>query len=309
MARSMKQQLTYVVRNNSAFGQSKHSDKGKGKSGVRHDGRSYSYATFNARLDTAKQFGGWITQNHPDLEMANKLTKDHINNFLAEKAETCTNDTLKSYASNLRALVKEVESTYKCELEIKSRDIITPFVERDPVRTIPFNEKDFEDLRKTYEKDSTGDKALALEKATGARAEELVTIRKEDIIIEKDRAIVHISNGKGGRERDVIVKDAASTRKLIDIRNITRDGERICPIKVDSLHKSLERHMKAMGIKEYYKDTSVHAMRKMWAQEEYDRCRREGMSKLETIKYVNIQLGHGAERDVALLGRYVHNIH
>ena len=309
MARSMVQQLTYPIRKTTAFGESKHSDKGQGSKGVRHDGRSYSYGTFKGRLDTAKQFGSYMERQHPEIKLAREITRDHINDFLITKAETCRNDTLRTYSSNLRSLCKEIDKTYHCKLGIKERDIVTPTVEREPIRTVAMDKEDFARLRESYTTDSLGDRALALERACGGRCEELVTIKGKDIFIEHDRAIVHIEQGKGGRERDVYVKDKDSIRELAHIKEITRDNERVCPIKKDSLHRSLERHMKDIGIKHKYPNTSVHAMRKEWAQRIYDQCRAEGMSKLQAIQYVNDQLGHGKDRDVLLLGRYVQNMH
>ena len=103
------------------------------------------------------------------------------------------------------------------------------------------------------------------------------------------------------------MKDINEIEKLDRIRCETPPGGRICPIKVDSLHRNIERHMKSVGIKERYKYTSVHAMRKEWAQRTYDNYRKDH-SKLQAIKYTNEQLGHGADRDVVLLERYC-NVH
>lgn len=298
----MKQQLTYAVRQSSAIGQSKHADKGMGREGVRHDGRSYSYAALNGRLDTAKNFAGFMQREYPEITKAVNIKVEHINSFLTEKAMTVNNDTLKTYASNLRSLVKEVEKCYHTNLQIKKNDIITPKVEREPWRTHPMSAPDIERLHGSFKSGSTGDRAMILSHATGARAEEICTIRKEDIHINGDTAMVRIT-GKGGRTREVYVRDTSEIVKLNEIRANTPPGGRICPIKVDSLHRSVERHMKDIGINEQYKYTSIHAMRKEWAQRTYDNY-RQNHSKLETIKFVNVQLGHGADRDVVLLERY-----
>lgn len=300
--RSMKQQLTYAVRQSSAIGQSKHADKGLGKNGVRHDGRSYSYASLNGKLDTAKNFAGFMQREFPEVTRAIDIQAKHINAFLQEKAATVNNDTLKTYASNLRNIAKEIGNCYHTDLHIKKNDIITPVVDRQPWRTHPMSAPDIQRLHECFKVGSTGDRAMILSHATGARAEEICTIRREDIHIKGDTASVTIT-GKGGRTREVLVRDAAEIAKLNQIRLQTPQGGRICPIKVQSLHRSVERHMETVGIKDQYKYTSIHAMRKEWAQRTYDNY-RQTHSKLKTIKYVNEQLGHGADRDVLLLGRY-----
>lgn len=300
--RSMKQQLTHAVRQSSAIGQSKHADKGLGRKGVRHDGRSYSYAALNGRLDTAKNFAGFLQREYPEIKRAVDIKAEHVNAFLTEKAATVNNDTLKTYASNLRSIVKEIGNCYHTDLHIKKNDIVTPIVDREPWRTCPMEASDIKRLHESFKPGSTGDRAMILSHATGARAEEICTIKREDIHIKGDTASVTIT-GKGGRTREVHVEDVREIAKLNEIRLQTPPGGRICPIKVDSLHRNVERHMKAIEIKDRYKYTSIHAMRKEWAQRTYDKY-RQNHSKLETIKYVNVQLGHGADRDVVLLGRY-----
>lgn len=304
--RSIKQQLTYAVRQSEAIGQSKHADKGLGKNGIRHDGRSYSYKALRGRLDVAKNFAGFLQREYPEIRKAVDIKAEHINAFLTEKAATVTNDTLRTYASNLRAITKEIENCYHANLHIKKNDIVTPSVDREPWRTCAMEAKDIARLHASYKPGSVGDRALILSHATGARAEEICTIRREDIQIKGNEAEVKIK-GKGGRTRIVNVKDSSEIEKLNRIRCETPPGGRICPIKVDSLHRNIERHMKSVGIKERYKYTSVHAMRKEWAQRTYDNYRKDH-SKLQAIKYTNEQLGHGADRDVVLLERYC-NVH
>lgn len=308
--RSMKQQLTYAVRSNTAIGQSKHSEKSKGKGmkGAHHDGRSYSYSTLNSRLDTAKQFGNWMKNSHPEIEMARDISADHVNEFLREKAETCRSATLESYASNLRALSREVNKTYHCQ-SYNPVEINTPSSEKEASRTMPMQHKDIERLKSSFKTDSVGHRAICMEQATGARVEGLTKLTAGDIrILSRDRAEVYIHGEKGGRNRTVDVVGEEHVRELDHIKEIIPEKERICPVKPDSLNKAFNRHLKQLGLKDKYELTSTHAMRKEWAQRTYDRY-RENHSKLESVKYTNKQLGHGAERDQVLLDRYVANVH
>lgn len=308
--RNIRQQLTYAVRNNTAFGESKHAEKGKGlgMKSVIHDGRSYSYCTFNARLDTAKQFSRWINNNYPDIKMAREITSEHANEFLIDKAKTCRNATLESYASNLRALAKEINTTYKGS-KIDSDEIKTVLGTKTPSRTVTMHTDDFRALKDSFKADSLGHRALCLEEATGARVEGLTKLTPNDITILSDtRANVYIHGEKGGRNRTVEVYGAKHVQELQHIKDIVPSGQRICGVKPDSLNRSFNRHLNKLGLKTKYELTSVHSMRKAWAQKIYDRYRLTH-SKLETVKYVNVQLGHGAERDQILLDRYVADCH
>lgn len=306
--RSMTNQLSYAVGKNKAIGQSKHADKGNGKDGVRHDGRSYSWQTHNARLDTAKQFGKWMGAKHPEIERAIEIKAEHINEFLEDKRKTCRQATLESYTSNLRTLTKMIDKTYHMLEPIRERDIITPITQLTPSRTIPMAENDMRLLQNSLKQGSTAYRAMTLERATGARVEGLSKIEGRDIqILSEERAIVQIRGEKGGRDRNVDVFGKMHVQALQELKRAYPD-ERICPIKPDSINKALNRALSRLNLKKKYELTSVHSMRKAWAQERYD-LYREHHSKWQTIRYVNEQLGHGAERDVALLARYVTDIH
>lgn len=305
--RNMRAQLGHVVRETTAYGQSKHSEKGKGaKGGVHHDGRSYSYSTTNARLDTAKQFGKWMEVAHPEIERATNIRASHINEFLEMKSATCRAATLESYASNLRAITKEIETVYhrtRCDIN----EIITPASPLDKARTMEMERPDIEKLHKSFKADSLGWRAISLEIACGARVEGLTKLTPGDIsIISPDFAQISIHGEKGGRDRVVDVRGSQNIERLERIKDTIPERERICPVKPQSLNRSICRHLQELGLKEKYPLTSVHAMRKAWAQNTYDQY-RQTHTKLETVQYVNEQLGHSAERDQALLDRYVGN--
>lgn len=304
--RPLKHQLEYAVTANKAIGQSKHADKGQGKNGVRHDGRSYSYRAAEARIKLAKQFGEYMRDVYPEIKLAKDIKAEHINNFLKTKSG-CSEYTLMTYASNLRSIVKAVEKTYHVDLNIKKNDIKVPEEQKTAVRTREMDEKDILRVHASFIPKSNGDRAMTISRCCGARAEEIVTLRKRDIYTKGDDLYIHLK-GKGGRERDVRVVDKDQGRRLLELTEYMEDDQRVVPIKVDSIEKSLTRHLKSVGLKDKYENTGFHAMRKTWAQQVYDDYRKDH-TKQQSIEYVNEQLGHGAERDVALLGRYVHNMH
>lgn len=305
--RGIANQLSYAVGQNKAMGQSKYS----ANKDVRHDGRSYSYAAHNKKLDIAKNFGHWMRDNHPEVTKAIDIKAEHMNEYLKKKAETCRPATLRLYASDLRSISKCVSRTFgRSAIKNPKIDIVTPTNDRQPSRTMAMDSKDIDKIQAHLRPDSNADRALKLERATGARVEGLTHIRPIDIHIHNENsASVYIYGEKGGRNRTVQVYGKEHIKNLSHLKELQTVPERpIVAIKKDGINRAFNRVMHQIGIKGKYELTSVHAMRKEWAQRTYDYY-RETHTKLDSIRYTNQQLGHGAERDVDLLGKYVANIH
>ena len=305
MSHNLRQQITHAVRESRAYGQAKHDAPAH----VRHDGRTYSYNSFNNRLDVAKAFGTFMQSEHPEVRYARDLTPAHANEFLsAAAARGVADSTLDAYRSTLGAIYRECGREYGTRTpergEIHVPERTAPVA---PVRTVAMREEHIEQLRDSYRPYSTGRNAVDIAHACGARVEGISKLRGSDIHERADGSVyVHLTE-KGGRQRDVDVLDPADRDRMRDLRD--RYGtDRVCPARPESIDRSLSRHLHDLGIRDLYRDTTVHAIRKAWAQRTYDTYRQDH-SKLEAIKYVNEQLGHSAERDVALLAHYVEDIH
>ncbi len=303
--KNMHQQLSYAVGNCKAIGQKKHN----APKDVKHDGRSYSYSAHNARMETAKQFGRWMERTHPEIVMAKDIKEEHINQWLQEKAKSCRNDTLQSYASNMRCISKMVGKTFGSSL-VDPNMIITPHNESKAARTVPMAAEHIQALQASYKdgSDSSAYRAIQLAHATGARVSEVVKLKASNITFKANgTATVSIIGGKGGRNRVVDVKDKQDVANLMQLCKEQPVG-RFVPAAAESVNRSINRHLQQLELKSNYSHTSVHAIRKEWAQRMYDQYRLDH-NKYAAIRYVNEQLGHGADRDVKLLSRYVANIH
>ena len=305
--RSLSNQLSYAVSKNKAIGQSKYS----ASKADRHDGRSYSYASHNQKVDVAKNFGRWMRENHPEITRAIDITAEHANEYLKEKADSCRPATLQTYAADLRSIARCINNTYgSTAIDHPRIDIVVPSTDRLPSRTVAMTSRDMDRIQQHLRPDSNADRALKLERATGARVEGLTHVRQMDIkIYSEEKASVFIHAEKGGRDRTVDVYGKEHVENLIHLRGLQPEPERqIISISKDSINRAFNRIMHQIGIKSKYELTSVHAMRKEWAQRTYDRYRADH-TKLDSIIYTNQQLGHGGDRDVDLLSRYVANIH
>ena len=90
-----------------------------------------------------------------------------------------------------------------------------------------------------------------------------------------------------------------SVQALTQIRDSVQNPyDRIVPIQSESINKAINRTMDRCNMQEYKEHkTSVHSMRKAFAQREYDRYKSEGLEPKQAWDRVSEQLGHGKNRD------------
>jgi len=315
MSVSLKNQVLHAISRSKSFGTDKHALKGKGQAyRGNKEGRIYSYASFNARKDVAKNFCNYMKNNYPNVKQASQLTAEHSQAFLNYCAtQGCNTDTLKSYKSQLNGIEKNINNAYKCNTNISEAK--TPTGSTSKIRCNPMKQEHVNALKNSYKPYSTGYNALTLSEATGARNEEICHIQNRDIIIHSvNYATVHIADGKGGRNRDIKVRNPEHVKNLQLLKNHlgANPTARPCPVARKSLLNNLERHMKSthtikgVSIKSEYKNQEFHSIRKMFAQEQYNMCRTQGMSKEDSFRYVSEQLGHN-RIDSDLMNRYISN--
>lgn len=317
--KNLKAQMLYAVKSsfignehqNGGYGSSKHSDLASGSV----NGKVYSWSSYHSRVDIACQLSSYLKQNYPEIREVKDLTKEAVESFLLSKAATCTTETLDCYRSNIASLGENLNRTYRsCHLDLRV-DKISGTIANQETRCKPMEASHITELKNSFKSGSTGWKAVTLAEAAGLRASEIVRVKSRDIQIVNSRlAVISVYKGKGGRNRDVQIHDAKAVSALIDLKESTPENERLVPVKHESIQKSINRHMKRLegseghSLKEDYKFSGFHSIRKEWAQREFDRCRESGMSRQEALDYTSKQLGHGKDRDLATLQRYISNI-
>lgn len=317
--KNLKAQLNYVVkscfqgndRQNGGYGSSKHSDKVTGQK----NGKIYSWSSFHARQDTACQFAGFVRENYPDVKEAKQLTPEMAEAFLLSKAATCTTETLDCYRSNLASLGENINRTYSsAHVSLAVSKVVGTNAGQES-RCKAMSDKHIAMLQDSYRPGTTGHTAVTLAAATGCRASELVRLKNENIEIKNSNfATVFVKSGKGGRDRTIQITEPSAVASLSIIKSSTAPGATVLSCKAGSVQKSINRHLSKLkdedgnSLKAQYSHTSVHAIRKNWAQKEYDRY-RENHTRQESLDYVSAQLGHGDDRDLATLQRYIANIY
>lgn len=317
--KNLKAQLQYAInscfkgneKHSGGYGASKHSDMATGQK----NGKIYSWSTYHARVDTACQFATYVRENYPDVKNANQLTSEMAESFLLSKAGSCTTETIDTYRSNLASLGQNINRTYaSAKVDLRVSKVVGTTANTES-RCKPMASSDIAALRDSYRQGSTGYKAVTIAEHTGCRASEIVKLTSNNIQIQSENtATVFIAQGKGNRSRTIKITDPNAVKALADIKASSTEGERLVPCKTGSIQKSINRHMTKLSgssggsMKSQFGCTGFHAIRKNFAQREFDKY-RENHTRQESLDYVSSQLGHGAGRDLATLQRYISNIH
>ena len=317
--KNLKAQLNYAIQTsfkgnsqtNGGFGANKHSDMATGQK----NGKIYSWSSYHSRVDVACQLASFVKTNYPEIKNANQLTSEIAEAFILSKAPTCTTETLDCYRSNLASLGENINRTFKTasvDLKVQKVAGTTANIES---RCKAMSSSDIKALKDSYRPGSTGHTAVTLAEATGCRASELVRLQGKSIEIQSSNsATVFVKGGKGNRDRTIKISDPSSVSALAEIKATVADDQRILNCKSGNIQKSINRHMQKLtnaegkSLKSEYQNTGFHAIRKNFAQKEYDRY-RETHTRQEALDHVSSQLGHGEGRDLATLQRYIANIY
>ena len=314
--KNLKAQLNYAVQScfkgngkiNGGFGASKHSAEQK-------NGKIFSWSSYHSRVDVACLFASYVREHYPEVREARQLTQEMAESFLLSKASTCTTETLDCYRSNLSSLGDNINRTYSsAHVDLKVSKVVGTTANQE-TRCKAMTDTHLTALRNSYRPGSSGHTAVTLAAVAGCRASENVRLKSEHIEVKSSSlATVFIRGGKGNRDRTIQIRDQQGIAQLATIKASAKEGERIVNCKVGSIQKSLNRHMSKLSgsnggsMKSEYQHTGIHAIRKNFAQKEYDR-HRENHTRQESLDYVSQQLGHGAGRDLATLQRYIANIY
>lgn len=297
--KTLQQQLFNAIDSNFNPGSDKHSikkEKGIGGTDI------FSYADKNALKDFAKNFSNFIKIEEPGLKMVKNLNPEIAQKFIDQKAaDGCSLKTLEQYKSKFNKIERLINHRYGTA-EVSLSTTIPTDVDDNKLRDIAMDKSHLDAYFKFCEATNSKSLApLAIEMASrfGLRVAETCKIMPMDLRGET----LHIHESKGGRSRDILIskEDAAWLKSVFESHE---KDKRFITIKEDSVNKHLARVFEKLGIEDYKNaKTGVHSIRKMVAQEYYDKC-RETMSNDEALKKTSVFLGHGEDRK-NLMASYV----
>ena len=104
--RSLKYQFLCAINKNFSEGMDKHSDK---RNGIRNTGKIYSYSDRKNLVDLSANFSNWMKENHSDVKLVKDVNSSHVQEFLNQKAQDCSSETLKNYVSRFKKLEKQIK--------------------------------------------------------------------------------------------------------------------------------------------------------------------------------------------------------
>ncbi|MGL5477892.1 MAG: tyrosine-type recombinase/integrase [Clostridium sp.] len=305
MGRNIKYQLKTAVESNFTPGAKKHSIK---KSLGTDNTRSYSYADRKNLIDFTANFSNWLKEAHNEIKLVKDIKSSHVQEFLNSKAKECSYATVKQYMSKANKMQNIINKTYGCNNKLNI-EIPKSLSSKQVLRDQQMSVKDYEKIHSVMKIGGNGYKALEIGRNFGLRVSEIVKLQKRDIDIKKNE--IRVIDAKGGRDRTVRLMTEDQVRVAKSLYNsVERDLDRIVPVRANSINMALNRAMYKLDIKNDYKETSFHSIRKLYAQEEYNRLRENGCNIKEACEKVSEQLGHSRERgnDKELISRYIKDI-
>ncbi len=303
MGRNLKYQYYNAINDprNLRLGESKHSAKAQG---LGSSNRIFSYADRKNLLNFSASFSSWMREVHPNVRMIKDINHSHMQSFLNYKAQTCSNKTLKTYTSYMYKLVRVCNVTYGLHTQATlhvphGKDFVGRY-------GVMMDYSDIESLlnsnipRNAYV-------AIRLSYGFGCRISELGKLHKDDIAINDDNVSIHIIDSKGRRSRVAVSWDNSPAFRgfLLDLKN--GPGHRVFEIKHESINQAVRRAMGSCGLSGKYSKTSIHSIRKAYAQRLFDSY-RQSHTMDDSVSYVSRMLGHGAHRD-DIAHAYIQNIY
>jgi len=279
-----------------------------------NSGIVFSYAMLHNLLDFSDSFCAWLREHGYRYRYLRDIPVETWNEFLEEKSVKVGHITLKNYKSRINTWEKVANAAFKTNINWSERLQIPHRLNNEETeikRIQQMSQGDFEDIMAYITRNKSRSKAVAaleLSARFGLRVEGTSRIRPQNVHLDAAGfwgfGTIDITE-KGNRKRIIDVKSEADRKFIEDlVKNKPADAP-LVPIQKDSVNKFLNRTMMTLGMKTKYPETSIHSIRKMYAQETWDQYRNAGHTWDEALRYVNRQLGHGEERNRTLLGVYV----
>ena len=289
--RNIKYQFKYCIDTHFREGMDKHSMKRNGKD----NSKIYSYADRKNLIDLSANFANWIKENHAEIKQLKDINSMHIQEFLNEKANSCSRKSLQEYQSHVRKLESLCNNTYNTNVDFHSP--VTPISAKNgggKIRNIMCSDAQYQMLLKT--KNSNLKSALVLSKNFGLRASECSKLQYRDI---KEDGI-YIADSKGKKSRFVKAENKEQQDILQQFRG--KKQGRICPIQTGSLQQAFNRECKKQGI--HFQNGAFHTLRKNFATAKYKEYREKGETVQQALDSVSHVLVHVSKRN-ELMKQYI----
>lgn len=302
LSKNLKNQFHYVIECNFREGMDKHSLK---KSKSKND-KIFSYSDRRNLIDSSASFSNWMKVYYPNIKMLNQLNSEHIQGYF-NYHNNWTDATMKVRYSHLRKLERMAQRTFKIKNSFMS-NVILP-IGGAAKRTLSITKDELDKLLMvTSNSKSTGRYAVIFATAYGLRCSEIAKLKWRDIQFIEGTYCINIVDSKGKRSRTIKTFNAYQKAFLALLRMQNKDkqlNDRICPISQGALNKYVSRAFEKAGLTRFKgSKTSIHALRKFFANSYYRYLLEQGLTREHAINVTSFYLGHGKNR-FELIKRYI----
>lgn len=267
MGKSLYQQMSRAISEHTAAGHSKYRERA---GGVDTTLRVYSKTQYKDLKQTARQFGDWMKQEHPEVKWASQITSDHVSEFLNDSTahdwNAATTAKEMSYLQKIGGLCGDTYSGNKWgwtdglqrpQSSEKERCEAMTGLERDCIRESAENGR------------GEALKAASFGSYFGLRVQSIPRITVNDV--QNDG--LHIIGDKGGRDRVIPYSSADQREAAQKAVQWAADHDRtgsdpVFSVGSNAIGRSVQRCLKSNGYS--VGSSSMHALRKTWARERYE---------------------------------------
>jgi len=247
----------------------------------------FSHGYRNTVFDRAVTFTHWLREQYPTVRSFREVDREMTAEFLGEKVETCTPDTVRTLLATLKKLQ---EGLYA--LNWIREDIVPTewqVIGRNPPRG-PYAIDEAKALQQWAEtRDAVYGQALRFILSSGARIDEMLHLRADKIYVDK-KCVELI--GKGGRVRQVQVLHANVLGELdVSRRFVYLEGTK-GPQWKDGLEQVVRQGCNTLSIQR----RGVHGFRGTAAGEFISIKRALGFTEVEARHELAQWLGHNPHR-------------
>ena len=301
--RSLKNQLHHAISTTVAFGQSKRSALPDDRAN-----KVYSIGRADDLRATAKSFGGWLQANHPEIRWVKDIQQDHVQEYLNAKKSTWSKHTLEEKCGQMGKLGTICGNAFN-GAGWSRVDVMPAPESRGKIRNVTMSQEHLAALRNSFQgSKSAGAIGIEIAARCGLRSAECAALRGRDIDLEKKELFVSREGAKNGRERFVPIRDK-DIGYFETLKTSTGDSYCCRGVSAEGINHAIREHMRDLGISEFYPCSTIHSIRKAYAQERMEELRGpdplpDRTEEIRTWDTVSHELGHGDDR-IDLYNTYI----
>ncbi len=247
----------------------------------------YSFGYKNPVFDQAITFTNWLREEYPDVRLFCDVDREIVAEYLGEKAETCTPDTMRTVLATFKKLQEGLRAMNWIHEEIVPED--WAISGRNPPRG-PYALDEATSIRDWIrQRDSEFGQALDFILSSGARIDETLHLRSDKVFADEGQVELQ---GKGGRVRKIQVLQADVLKALDLSRRFVYLDDQPGRLWKDGLERRVRQACETLEIRR----RGVHGFRATAACEFVNIKSALSYTEMEARHELAMWLGHNPHR-------------